>query len=111
MQKYVSKVLESKSKNLVRLVIVHQTYRTHTLQNFRCGSKDNLIIKYPNPPKENKKQQKQVRFNERGNHASQKKCDNGKSNNDQKIYASMARMSNNDEFPSRNFGDSLQLTN
>ena len=32
-------------------------------------------------------------------------------NSDQKIYASMARMSGNDECPSRKFGDSLQLTN
>ena len=31
--------------------------------------------------------------------------------NDQKIYAYMARMSGNDECPSGNFGDSLQLTN
>ena len=30
---------------------------------------------------------------------------------DQNIYASMARMSDNDESPSRYFGDSLQLTN
>ena len=32
-------------------------------------------------------------------------------NSDQKIYASMARMSNNDKFPSGNFGVSSQLTN
>ena len=31
-----------------------------------------------------------------------------KNNSDQKIYASMARMSNNDECPSGNFGDSSQ---
>ena len=30
---------------------------------------------------------------------------------DQKIYASMARMSGNDEQPTRTFGDSSQLTN
>ena len=35
---------------------------------------------------------KQVRFNKKGNRA----CDNGKSNSDQNIYASMARMSYND---------------
>ena len=34
-----------------------------------------------------------------------------KKNNDQKIYASMARMSENDECPSEIFGDSWQLTN
>ena len=32
-------------------------------------------------------------------------------NSDQKIYASMARMSNNDKCPSGNFGDSSKLTN
>ena len=45
-------------------------------------------------------------FSERGNCA----YNNGKKI-DQKIYASMARMSSNDKFPSGNFGDSLQLTN
>ena len=32
-------------------------------------------------------------------------------NSDQKIYEYMARMSDNDRCPSRNFGDSSQLTN
>ena len=36
---------------------------------FRCRSVDNLISKYPKPPKYNEKQQKTVRFNERGIHA------------------------------------------
>ena len=34
-----------------------------------------------------------------------------KNNRDQKIYAFMARMSNNEEYTSGSFGDSLQLTN
>ena len=46
-------------------------------------------------------------FNEKGNHA----CDNSKNNSDQKIYAYIARMYGNDEFPSGNFGESLQLAN
>ena len=46
-------------------------------------------------------------MNEKVNHA----CYNGKSNSEQKIYASMARRSGNDECPSGNFGDSFQLTN
>ena len=37
--------------------------------------------------------------------------DNNKNNSDQKIYAYMAGMSNNDECPSGYFGDSSQLTN
>ena len=32
-------------------------------------------------------------------------------NRDQKIYASMARISGNDECPSENYGDSSKLTN
>ena len=48
----------------------------------------------------------QVRFNEECNRA----YDNGKNNNDQNIYASMAHMSGNDKCTSGNFGDSLQLT-
>ena len=37
--------------------------------------------------------------------------DNGEDNNDHKIYASMARMSSDDERKSVKYGDSLQLTN
>ena len=54
-----------------------------------------------------KKLRKQVRFNEKGNCA----YDNGKDNDDQKIYASMARMSSDDKHKSVKYGDSLQLTN
>ena len=74
---------------------------------FRCGYEDHMISKCPNPPKDNEKQQKQVRLNEKGNCT----CDQGKNNSDQNIYASMAHMSGNDKFPRGDFGDSLQLTN
>ena len=74
---------------------------------FRCGSENYVIAKFLKPPKENDKQRKQVRFNEEVNIA----CDNSENNSDQKIYASMARMSNNDKCLSGYFGDSLQLTN
>ena len=47
---------------------------------------------------------------ERGNHVSKKECNNGDNNQNQKIYASMARISDNDECPSRDFSDSLQFT-
>ena len=63
-----------------------------------------MIAKFPNPPKDNEKRRRQVRFNEKGNPA----CDNGENNDDHKIYASMARMSNNDERKSEKYGDSLQ---
>ena len=36
---------------------------------FRCGSEDHLIEKYPKPPTENEKRQKQVHFNEKDNRA------------------------------------------
>ena len=52
-----------------------------------------MIAKYPNPLKDNEKRRKQVRFNEKGNCA----CENGKNNDDHKIYASMAQISSDDE--------------
>ena len=64
---------------------------------FRCGSEDYLIAKFPKPPKDNEKWRKQVGFNEKGN----SECKNIKNNSDQKIYASMARMSSNDKCPSK----------
>ena len=66
-----------------------------------------MIAKCPKPPKDNLKQLNQVRFNEKGNRS----CNNGKNNSDQKIYTSMAYMSNNYLCPSENVGDSSQLTN
>ena len=54
-----------------------------------------------------RKRQKQVIFDEKVNRA----CQNGKNNDDQKIYASMAHISSNDEFTSGTFGDISQLTN
>ena len=73
----------------------------------RCGSKDNMIKTFPKPPKDNEKRRKQVRFNEKCNCA----CDNGKDNDDHKIYASMAWMSSDDQRKSVKYGDSSQLTN
>ena len=78
---------------------------------FRCGYEDHLIYKFPKPSKYNKKRKKQVCFSERGNHALQKEFKNSGNYNDQKIYVSMARMSDNYKSPSGNFGDSSQLTN
>ena len=46
-------------------------------------------------------------MNEKGNRA----CDNGKNNDDQKIYTSMAHMSSNDERSNGKYGDSSKLTN
>ena len=66
-----------------------------------------MIAKCTKPPKDNEKRRKQASFNKKGNRA----CDNGKNNSDKKIHASIARMSGNDECPSKHFGDSSQLTN
>ena len=66
-----------------------------------------MIATCPKPPKDNEKRQKQVRFNEKGNCA----CDNGENDDNQKIYASMVRMSSNDERSRENYGGSLQSTN
>ena len=74
---------------------------------FICGSEDHLIAKCPNLPKDNEKRRKQVPLNEKDNCA----CDNNENNSDQKIYASMARSSGNDECLSEKIGDSSQLTN
>ena len=70
-----------------------------------------MIAKCSKPPHYNEKRRKQVYFSERGNRASQKQCDNGKNNNDQRIYASMVCMYDNEKFPSRYFGESSKLTN
>ena len=74
---------------------------------FRCGSEDHMITKYPKPPKDNEKHRMHVIFNENVNPAS----NNGKNNNDHKIYIYMAQMSSNDGRSSEKYGDSSQLTN
>ena len=61
---------------------------------FRCGSEFHMIAKCPKTPKNNEKRQRQVHFIEKGNRA----CDNGKNNDDQKIYACTAQMSSYDEY-------------
>ena len=60
-----------------------------------------MIAKCPNPKKNNEKRRKQVRFNENFNRA----CENGKDNDDHKIYASMECMSSDDEHKSVKYGD------
>ena len=63
------------------------------------------------PPKQNEERRNKVRFIEIGNCESKKQFDNGKNDNDQKIYVFMARMSDNDKCPSSDFGDSSKFTN
>ena len=66
-----------------------------------------MISKCPKPPKDNEKRRKQVHFNEKGNCA----CKRVKNNDDHKIYASMARISSDDERKIVKYGDSSQLIN
>ena len=66
-----------------------------------------MIAKCPKPPKDSDKRRKSLRFNKKGNRA----CDNGEYDNENKIYASMAHMSSDDERESKEYGDSSQLTN
>ena len=63
---------------------------------FRCISADHLIFKCLKPPKYNIKRQNTVRFNESGNLSSHEEYDNGDTDNNQKIFASMAQMSGHD---------------
>ena len=55
---------------------------------FRYGYEYHLIEIFLKPPKDNDDEQK-ICFIERANRSSQKKCDNGKNNNYQKIYTYM----------------------
>ena len=66
-----------------------------------------MIAKCPKPPKDNEKRRKQVCFNEKVNRA----YDNGKNNDDHRIYTSMARISIDDEHKSVKYDDSSQLNN
>ena len=66
-----------------------------------------MIAKCPKPAKDNEKWRRQVRFNDKGNCA----CNNGKNNDDHKIYASMSQMLSNDERKSVKYGDIYLLTN
>ena len=59
---------------------------------FRCGSEDHMIAKCPKPPKDSEKRCKSERSKEKGNRT----CDYSADDNDHKIYASMARMSSDD---------------
>ena len=93
-----------KEKEKARAVDVLSNKNSERLHRkcFKCGSEDHMIAKFPKPPKDNEKRRKQVCFNEKVNRA----CDNSEDNDDHKIYASMARMSSDDERKSVKYGDS-----
>ena len=66
-----------------------------------------MIAKCPKPPKDSEKRCKSERSKETCNPA----CDNSDYDNDHNIYASIAQMSSDDKRESKDYGDSLQLTN
>ena len=66
-----------------------------------------MIVKCPKPPKESEKRRKSEKSKEKGNRA----CNNSDDDDELKVYASMARMSNDDKRENKDYGDSLQLTN
>ena len=66
-----------------------------------------MIAKCPKPPKESDKIRKSEKSKEKGNRA----CDNRDDENGLKVYASMAWISSDDKRESKDYGDSLQLTN
>ena len=69
---------------------------------FRCGSEDHLIAKCPKPPKDNEKRRKSDKSKEKGNSAKY----NSDNEDDLKVYASMARMSNDDVRENKDYGNS-----
>ena len=95
LQKNASKRIR-KEKGKARAVDVSNNRQMERMPRkcFRCESEYHMIAKCPKPPKDNEKRRKQVRFNEIFNCA----CDNGENNSDCEIYASMARMSSNEEW-------------
>ena len=96
-----------KGKSLYDWCFRAQTNRTDISKKNRCGYQDHIIAKFPKSPKDNYKRRNQVSYNEKGN----RECDNDENNSDQKIYAYLARISDNDSCPSGNFDDNSQLTN
>ena len=66
-----------------------------------------MIAKCPKPPKDSEKRRKSNKAKEKGNSAK----DNSDDDDDLKVYASMAQMSNDDVRENKDYGDSSQLTN
>ena len=106
-EKCFKRIRKEKNKACAVDVSYNKKLERLPLETFICGSEYHMITKCPNPPKDNKKRRKQVRFIEKGNPT----CNNGENDDDHKIYTSMARMSSDDKCKSVKYGDSLQLTN
>ena len=65
LHKNVSKVSDRKRENIAAGDSDNRQTERMPRKCFGCVSEDHLIAKLPNPPKENVKRRKQVRFNEK----------------------------------------------
>ena len=92
-EKCFKRIRQEKEKALAVDVSSNMNSERPPQKCYRCGSEDHMIEKCPKPPKDNEKRSNEERFNEKVNRA----CDNGEDEKDHKIYASMARMSSDDE--------------
>ena len=72
-----------------------------TRKCFRCGSEDHLIAKCPKTPKDSEKRCKSDKAKGKGNSAK----DNSDGDNDLKVYASIARMSNDEKRKNKDLSD------
>ena len=83
-EKCFKRIRKEKEKSRALDVSSYRQMERMPQKLFRCGYEYHMIAKCP----------KKVCCNEKGNYA----CENGKNNSDCEIYASMARMSSNDEW-------------
>ena len=107
MKKCFKKIKKEKEKARSAGTLSNKNSDQPARKCFRCGSEDHLIAKCPKPPKYSEKSCKSDKYKEKGNRA----CDNSDDDNDLKVYASMARMSNDDKRENKDYGDSSLLTN
>ena len=88
----LKKIRKEKEKALSAGTMSNKNSDCPAWKCFRCGSEDHLIAKCPKPPKDSEKRRKSDKSKEKGNSAK----DNSNDDDDLKVYASMARISNDD---------------
>ena len=110
MEKKIKKVRKEKEKARSTGASSNKNSDRPAWKCFRCRSEDHLIAKCPKPPKDGeKKNGKKVSFKDKemGNSAK----DNSDNDDDLKVYASMAQMSNDGVSKNKDCGDISELTN
>ena len=107
MGKCFKKIIKEKEKARSAGALSNKNSDRPARKCFRCVSEDHLITKCPKPSKDSEKKRKKVSFNEKGNSAK----DNSDDDDDLKVYAYMAQMSNDEVSKNKDYGDSSQLTN